>query len=250
MKEQNRIHKIFWTGGMDSTARLIKVLLSTKEPVQPHFVIRHEECTGHEINAQNNIRRAFGRKYPELKSNFLPTAYMNVDLIPRSEEIASQIKEIEQKVVVYAQYHILADYCHAFDIDHIDIVYERDEDSDPSQPNVSQFFDVPGPFASFRNPNAHLTKREAYDMAKEEGWDDLLKLTSFCRRPGKRGRPCGTCGPCGDTVKEGMGFRVPFIPRMKARILNPFRKFYRINYQKHDSHWLFKMIKRLFVKRF
>ena len=250
MKEQNSIRNVFWTGGMDSTARLIRVLLTTKAPVQPHFVIRHEECTGHEINAQNNIRRAFGRKYPELKSNFLPTTYTNVDLIPRSEEIASQIKEIEQKVQVYEQYHILADYCHASGIDQVDIVFERNENFDPNQPDVSQFFAVSPPFKSFRNPHADLTKMGAYNIAKEEGWDDLLKLTSFCRKPRRRGRPCGTCGPCGDTVNEGLGFRLPFIARMKARVLMPFRQFYRKNYHKHNSHWFFKMITRLFDQRF
>jgi len=250
MKEQKRIHKVFWTGGMDSTARLIRVLLTTKEPVQPHFVIRHEECTGHEINAQNNIRRAFGRKYPELKSNFLPTHYINVDSIPRSEEIAVQIREIEQKMQVHEQLHILADYCHASQIDQIDIVYERDENFDPNQPNISQLFGKEPPFESFRNPHADLTKMGAYQIAKDEGWDDLLKMTSFCRRPRRKGKPCGTCGPCCDTVKEGMGFRLPFIARMKSRILIPFRQFYRKNYEKQNEKWLFKMIKRLFEKRF
>ena len=250
MNEQKKIHHIFWTGGMDSTARLIKVLLTTKETVQPHFVIRHEECTGHEINAQNNVRRAFGRKYPELKSKLLPTAYTNVDLIPRSKEVEAQIRKIEEKVVVYAQYHILADYCHAFDIDQVDIVFERDEDYDPSKPYISDYFEVADPFKSFRIAHGDHTKQSAYNMAKEEGWDDLLKMTSFCRRPGKRGRPCGTCGPCNDTVREGLGFRLTFTARMKARILIPFREFYRKNYDKRNSHWLFRTITRLFVKRF
>ena len=244
MPDQAKPHHVFWTGGLDSTARVIHLLLSTGEEIQPHYIIRSEESTGNEIDAMNNIRRAVSKKYPELRPKLLPTRFINEDLIPRSPGIATEIKELKKKVKVHEQLHIMADYCMSSSIDHIDITYERDENIVPGELRVAQFFQVNPAFKCFFNAHADLTKRACYKMAVAEGWEDLLNLTSFCRRPRKKGRPCGTCGPCCDAVKEGMGFRLPFIPRMKARIPIPFRKFYRKNYLKHDSSWFFLTVKR------
>lgn len=244
MKGDETSHHVFWTGGLDSTTHVIHMLLCTGEPVQPHYIIRSEESTGNEIDSMNNIRRALSRRYPELRPNLLPTVYVNEELIPRSEEIALEIKKLKQKVKVHEQLHIMADYCMNSGIEHIDITYERDENVVPGELRVAQFFTVNPAFKSFHNAHADLTKKECYERATEEGWEDLLKLTTFCRRPRRKGRPCGTCGPCCDAVKEGMGFRLPFSSRMKARILIPFRQFYRKNYLKHDSNWFFKIVKR------
>lgn len=243
-EEKNSLHHVCWTGGLDSTFRVIKLLLTTNKRVKPHYVIMHEESSGNEIDSMNNIRRAFKKKYPELFQNLLPTDYIDKFAIPRSEELDAQVKELKKKVKVHEQLHVLADYCNAFGIDQIDITYERDENLEPGELKVAQFFGVNPAFKSFRNPHSDLTKKGCFTEAKKEGWDDLLKLTSFCRRPRRKGRPCGTCGPCCDAVKEGMGFRLPFASRMRARILIPFRLFYRKNYLIQDTNWFFRLIKR------
>jgi hypothetical protein len=148
------------------------LLLTTSEPVQPHYIIRHEESTGNEIDAMNIIRRAVLKKYPELRPNLLSTIYTNEDLIPSFKEIDDSIKNA-----------------------------------------VASYFGKKIPFQSFENPLEDMTKMDCYQEATDKGWDDLLKMTSFCRRPRRRGGPCGTCGPCCDALQEGMGFRLALIPR-------------------------------------
>lgn len=244
MNREVHPHNVFWTGGLDSTAHLLHMLHCGGEPVQPHYIIRSEESTGNEINAMNNIRRALRSSFPDLQSKLLPTLYQNEYLISRSEAIAREIRELKQKVKVHEQLHIMADYCKDAGIEHIDITYERDANLKPGDLKVSQFFRVVQAFESFHNVAAKQTKKESYFQAREEGWEELMKLTNFCRRPRRNGKPCGTCGPCCDAVKEGLGFRLPFSSRIKARILIPFRQFYRRNYLRQDSHWLFKMLKR------
>jgi hypothetical protein len=234
---------------MDSTSRLIHLLITSGEPVQPHYIIRHEESTGHEIDTMNKLRRAISGKYPEKRENLLPTIYTNEDHIPRSEEIASEIDKLKMKVKVHEQLRILADYCKMTGIHSIEITYERDEKLVPGILHVSDFFDTISAFDSFINPYKDMTKRAIYALAVSEGWDDLLKMTTFCRRPRRMGRPCGTCGPCCEAVKEGMGFRLPFIPRMKATVLLPLRMYYRKNYDKHDVSWFFKIVKHQFENR-
>ena len=246
MKVEGTAHNVFWTGGLDSTAHLMHLLLKNGEQVQPHYIVRSEESTGNEINTMNRIRRLVHQLYPAQASRLLPTIYRNEDLIPRSGEIDLEIRKLKEKVKVHEQLHILADYCWDAGIEDIDITYERNRHQEPGELFVAQFFHRTRAFKSFHNVLEDMTKRESYNRAVGEGVEEVLKLTSFCRRPRSKGRPCGTCGPCCDAVKEGMGFRMPLSSRIKARILIPFRQFYRKNYTLHDRHWFFKIIKRRF----
>ncbi len=226
------------------------MLFTTEDPIQPHYVIRHEECTGNEIDAMNNIRRALSRSYAEVSPNLLPTMYINEDLIPSFKEIDEAISELRKTMRVHEQYQILANYCKASDISKVEISYERDLSADQSKNAIASYFGKEFPFQNFMNPLEEMTKMDCYLEAKDKGWDDLLNMTSFCRRPKRKGRPCGTCGPCCDTVSEGLGFRLPFTSRMKARILIPFRQYYRKNYLKHENSMFFKVIRRRLEHKF
>jgi hypothetical protein len=245
MKEKEEIHHVFWTGGQDSTFRLLQLLSTTNELIQPHYVVRHEESTGNEIDTMTIIRRAAIKKFPEWRSRFLPTVYINGDLIPRYPEIDEKIEEMRKTMRVHEQYQVLTSYCKYAGIGKIDVSYETDFISNkPKNPIRSYFDSGKFPFESFRNPITEMTKRSCYEFAKDHGWDDLLNMIWFCRRPLKKVVPCGICGPCTDTVDNGMGFRLPLKSRLKARILIPFRKFYRKNYLKHETSWFFRLVKR------
>lgn len=247
MKEKQKTSHVFWTGGQDSTFRLLQLLLTTEDLVQAHYIVRHEGSTGNEIDTQNKIRRATIEKHPELRSRFLPTIYTNEDLIPKYTDIDQEIERIRKKVKVHEQLQILARYCRAFKIEQIDLIYERDLVVDEDK-RVAHHFGVSSAFQSFTNPLVHMTKRDCYLMAKDKGWDDLLLLSSFCRRPKKKDKPCGICGPCSDVLENGMGFRLPLIARMKAGIQLPFRQYYRKNYL-NQNKGVFKWIKRKFESR-
>lgn len=251
MKEKENVHHVFWTGGLDSSFRVINLLRTSGELVQPHYVIRHEESTGNEIDAMNNIRRGVTRLYPDIRPNLLPTIYINEEMIPANEEVDAAVEAMRKEISrIHEQYQILANYCKAYQIEEIDLTYERLTGGvSPATKGVSQHFGRTFPFDNFRNPHTNITKKKCYEQAKVEGWGELLKMTSFCRRPRKKGIPCGICGPCCDAVKEGMGFRLPLIPRMKANILLPFMKYYRKNQSKHGSNWFFMIIRRRFEHR-
>ena len=247
--ENTRVIHAFWTGGMDSTFNLINRLLTTRAPVQPHYIVRHEDSTGIEIDTMITIRRALLAKYPELRSRFLPTIYTNEDLIPRFKEVDTEVEELRKQVKINEQYQILANYCREFRIDRVDLSYELDLDQPPDEILVSRFFGNTAAFLSFFNPLEKITKPDCYRIAKEGGWDDVLLMTSFCRRPRKKIKPCGVCGTCSDTVKNGMGFRLPLVPRIKANLLLPFRNYWRKNKSKQKKNKYFMMIQRKFEGR-
>jgi hypothetical protein len=250
MKEKEELHHVFWTGGLDSTFRVLNLLFTTNELVQPHYIVRHEESTGNEIDAMNNIRRAVLRDYPELHVRFQPTIYTNEDLIPIMDDVVAAIEEIRKTVNILEQYEIIARYCRAFQIKKIDLTYEMFMDKNANAINAGTFFGTTFPFEPIANPHKDMYKKDYYTIARKDGWDKYLDMTSFCRRPVKKTKPCGTCGPCYETMTSGLGFRLPLKARIKYRILKPFRAFYRKNYLKHDHVWIFRVMKRRFEHKF
>jgi len=110
-----------------------------------------------------------------------------------------------------------------------------------------QFMNAPA-FKSFAFPVIDISKTDMDDIAREKGWEEIMYLTNFCRRPPKV-KPCGVCGPCADAVIRGMGFRLPFWSRMKAHLLIPLRKYWRNSYEKNKDKRLFRLIERKLVGR-
>jgi len=234
---------IFWTGGWDSTFRIIQLLMTTDNVVQPHFIIRDEGSTGIEINAMNNIRRLISREYASIFHRFLPTIYANALLIEKDEGIADEIEElIRDGKIIDPQYILMANYCREFNINEIELGLEV-YPGESQQEFLDMHFGEATAFKCFRYPIFHLTKEDMLQIAKQNDWVKILSLTSFCRKPLIKANACGICGPCIDTVVAGLDFRLPYGSRIKARIQKPFRVFWRNHYYKNQNNWFFKFVK-------
>ena len=226
MNEPTNKVDIFWTGGMDSTFRLIQLLTTTKNVVQPHYIIRFEHCTGIEIDTMITLRRMIVRKFPDVRSRFLPTIFINEGLIPEFKDLADHIEELRKLRIVTDQYQLMANYCRAFSIEHIDVAFIKNAHS---QEKLNLYKQCQA-FNSFSYPIVDVTKKDIFRIAKTNDFFNILIKTTFCHRPKKKISPCGICGPCNDAVMAGMGFRLPLIPYIKARITIPLRKYWRKNY--------------------
>jgi len=249
MTKSSKIIHLFWTGGWDSTFHLIQLLRETDDEIQPHYIVRHEDTTGIEIYVMTLIRREIIRVFPDVSSRFLPTHYVNEDLITNFEEINQQVEELRKTTRVNDQYRIMANYCRENSIINIDVSLDKTP-GQPAEEWLDEHFKGATAFDCFRYPIFHLTKYDMYKIAKKNEWDEILSLTSFCRRPHIKIEPCGTCGPCVDAVISGMGFRLPFLSRMKAKIQIPFRRYWRNNYNKKKNTKLFKFVTKKFESKF
>ena len=79
-------------------------------------------------------------------------------------------------------------------------------------------------FSRFALP-AHIWDIFKPEEAKEMedlGYGDVFRKTWFCHRP-VLGMPCGHCNPCRDAVRDGMGWRIPWL----GRKLYPFARLFR-----------------------
>lgn len=244
MNTSDNLVNVFWTGGMDSTFNLIHQLKTNNSLIQPHYIVRHEESTGLEISTMNSIRREVIKRFPEVHDRFLPTIYINEDFIMACKEVDNEIRDLRKTYKISEQYQIISRYCVQYKIKQIDISYEKDLHPLPAGRDLSHLFGESLAFKSITNPLSEHTKRDCYNIAKTEGWSDILDMTVFCRRPRRNSKPCGACGTCIDTVKAGMGFRLPIFKRIKAQALLPFREYWRSNYAKNQEKKLFKLIKQ------
>jgi 7-cyano-7-deazaguanine synthase in queuosine biosynthesis len=249
MKEAGKKIHIFWTGGWDSTFRLLQLLNTTNAIVQPHYIIRHENITGIEVYVMTLIRREIFNSYPEVRSRFLPTRYVNQDLIKTNNDIESQITELRKSTKVNEQYRLMANYCSEYGIKEIEVSLDKTP-GQTAEEWLNEHFKGISAFDCFRYPVFHLTKYDMYMIAKKNKWDHILSMTSFCRRPSIKIEPCGVCGPCVDTVNSGLGFRLPVVARIKAKLQLPLRKYWRNNYNNNKDTKLFRFIEKHFISKF
>lgn len=102
-------------------------------------------------------------------------------------------------------------------------------------------------FKAFSFPISELSKKMIYDISLKEGWDDILMMTSFCKRPIIKVEPCGLCSPCTTAVAEGLDFRLPLKSRLIAKLQIPFRKYIRKRYRKlKDNKIIIAIQKKLY----
>lgn len=208
-----------WTAGWDSSFRLLSLILIEKRVVQPHYLLRPEDSAGQEIDAMHRIQRQLFARYPGSRELLLPRKIIDVRAVPIDAGIQADYKVIKGRRKVPEQYLLLAAYSYLENIEGMELgVLGGESDL------FEEFF-----FERFTLPLKGFNKLEMLHVAKSAGFLDLMNLTVFCRRP-RDGKPCGFCGPCHDVVSNGLGYRLPFLRRVKATSLVPLRRYWRESY--------------------
>lgn len=253
---EGEVIDLFWSGGWDSTFRLLQILLIEKKKVQPHYMVWGGDTLGETINAMQKIRSKLFSDYPEVKKLLLPINFFDAQSLESNEEIISAFNTLEENRRIGIQHAKLALFCAQNNYDYIEQGTEKDShshqllkryltgyciDKDKSPKSIYDLFKY------FRFPLVEYEKKDMDDIAIANGWEDIMSLTWFCRRP-KNGRPCGFCGNCTDTILHGMGKRLPLKARVIAYLQLPFRKWWRSNYEKQTTG-VYKHIREILKHR-
>ena len=209
---------ILWTGGWDSTFRVLQASLTQKLEVQPHYVVDPERPGSQmELDAIATIsRRANARG-----ALILPLICINKADIPERQAITQALLEMRGEDNVGLQYDWLARYADTLGSP-IELAIHKDDKAhallagqDPAQNAVFRYFQF---------PVFDMTKVEMQSIARREGFLDLLELSWFCHRP-IHGRSCGVCGPCCYTRDEGLGHRISWEGRLREKYRAVKRRF-------------------------
>lgn len=218
---------LLWTGGWDSTFRLLQLLHDTDANIQPLYLVDEERgSTPREIDTMRKIRGMIEERTPKATDRFLPTdygSYRGTKIEPDHREQWEALKECGR---VGLQYPVLASYAEQNGIDRMELsvegransnstivnvlepLFEIEETAGGELPVVSEEADDPAAMLRyFTFPLIRYTKLDMKEEAERRGWMPIMKQTWFCFSP-TFGLPCGSCQPCKIAEKEGMGDRV------------------------------------------
>lgn len=242
-KGRKPVH-LFWTGGWDSTLRLLQLLLHYRLPVRTHYVVDPgRSSVTHEFRSMDRIRRALCRDHPWVRRLWGPTEIAELGSIAPARELTEAYRAIRRGRFLGSQFEWLGRYCKERGLRGVEVCVEPGLVTQPQVFPIAESIRK-GPYSTYRvrpgakGPMAVLIryfewpfldtpKEETWEKARKEGWGPYLVGTWFCHRPTPRGRPCGYCNPCGYVVKGGFGWRIPWDRRVVGAVARPLKNISR-----------------------
>ena len=247
MHENKHTINLLWTGGMDSTFRLIQLTAVYNKVVQPYYIIDpNRNSILFEIRAMESILNALFLKYPETKALIRPTIFKETHRISPNQEITSSYLRIKKIVDIGSQYDWLSRFCAEEGIHDMEICLEKSthddenrifnmlmKDMDKIETTYEGYFQIKASekgkdtyttFGNFRFPMFDLTKQYKYEYSRNKGFYEILDKTWFCLMPTKKMNPCGKCHPCRVVYKEKMYWRLPLTAKIRYHIWPTLRK--------------------------
>lgn len=226
---------LLWTGGWDSSFRLLQLLLLHRRKVVPWYLVDETRASSrNELLAMQRIRERLFQEHPHTRSLLAPLRRHDVAEIAPDPEITAAHATLASERFLGNQYDWLARFCKQQGIEraelaagyvggrihaalHAFVTSFRDGDHDsyrvgPEHRGTPQHL----LFGAFSFPLFELDKLGTARIAADHGWLDLLDLTCFCHKPRDDGAPCGCCNPCLYAVDEGFGWRIPRRNRIKG----------------------------------
>ena len=235
---EKEIRTIFWTGGWDSTYRMIELSRQDME-VQPIYVIDPErKSTAIEEAAMKKMLEAL-RNRPETKAVLDDVIVVSPEEIPENKEIDEAFEKLVQQVRIGSQYIWLAKVAQKYP--GIEIGIEKPAGEYNGCVVLIETF---GAFLQkedtfvldrtkateecrllFENisfPIAAIEEVQMVENVKKWGYQDIMKNIWFCHAP-VSGKPCGYCRPCQQKMECGMEWLLPKSAQLRYHLY----KFYR-----------------------
>lgn len=241
---------LLWTGGWDSTFRLLQLLLVHRVPVVPHYLKDPTRAsTQIELQTMTRIGDHLREAYPHTRALLQPLRIAAVADVAEDPEIAVALRDIRKRSFIGSQYAWLPAFCKHNAIDDMELGVHVDDKVQALLRSFAMEFEHSGGYRSIRVdprhvdsaefrlfryfsfPLFHIDKVGIDRQAEAEGWGAIMDMTWFCHTP-VRGRPCGLCAPCVYTIEEGLARRVPasrrvlsfFYRRLALPLKEPLRQ--------------------------
>ena len=204
--------RLLWTGGWDSSFRLLQLLLVEGAAVQPIYAVSLTRRTAMvELQTMERMRRALLARLDD-PSRLLPTTVVVAEQHPPRPELTALWTSLRRRVPLGVQYLWLAELAEALDWRGVELCIEKH----PGGPGPWEraVFDAPGSlndspeaalFARWSFPVIGLTKEDMGALARRHGFYDVLVQRWFCQDP-LMGRACGRCRPCSLANRDGVDF--------------------------------------------
>ncbi len=260
-----RIINVLWTGGWDSTFRVMDLIANHDCTVQPHYVADNVARKSWQVELATMEKiRAMCESEPGRFSGRLaePIVYWRGD-IPKLPNLAESYAAMRGISYLGPQYEWLASLAEFRKLPPLELPVHRQDrtfnilaenvelrpgwptDTFVVSPTAPEYLKV---FRYFEFPLLQMTKPEMEKAASKYGFGDILEATWFCHTPISGPRPCGVCKPCRYTIADGMGRRVGWRGMIRFYTVGTA-----LDYCPHDvrrwASWQWQKIQNLRVSR-
>lgn len=224
--ERRGVVFLFWTGGYDSTFRLLQAVIDEGRTVQPVYLTgKIDNCPTcqyyrknreQEFTAMKNVVTMVREKYPTLGDKILPL--VTVDTVPENKELSEvfhrmRLHNFGRRFNQYeAMARLATHYQIPMEIGTVGIEGEGDgnlpmdrwgvylrKNLIPKEEGKFGVKDPSSPVYYLRFPVAYISKKQMLEIAKKNGYDSILRKSWSCWFP-KNGQPCGRCPMCRSRV--------------------------------------------------
>lgn len=233
----SQIVNTLWTGGWDSTFRVLQLVLVHRATVQPHYIVDPERLSvRQELRALQEIRESLLGVDNSAAQRIRPTQLALLPEIEPDQEIHNQYAEMRSRFELSGQYEWLNRYAKQNQLTDLEMGFQRNDDaphfeslrahsaaagaadgsdtwrlrSDHGHPDLLLF-------ERFSFPNLWLSKNEMAEFARIYGFLEILEKSWFCHYP-VRETPCGACSVCRHVMDAGMPYRFTAMGRFRNRI--------------------------------
>ena len=244
---------ILWTGGLDSSYRVIELSQMAGIEIQPYYIVDPVRSSReNELNAIKTITHII-RKHDRTTANLLDVKLIQLDEIKPDETITASFCRLHDKHIIGHQYDLIARYAKQHNL-RFEMSLEKSDrskamnciltetklvtykDGEYEVHRIDPAYSTSDGIAIYSNIDLPstlwgMTKVDEVNKLKEMGHEATVRHTWFCHFP-VWGMPCGHCNPCRDSINEGLSFRVPKLGYYLYYIYKPLNTLARITHLK------------------
>lgn len=225
---------LLWTGGWDSTFRLMSLITNYSCQVQPYYLIDPIRRSWKiEIETIEKIMEACAKDSAKYKGSILQPVIVDREHFSEDMEIQAMFEALKTTRHVGSQITWLACFTKKEGIKNLEIGAHREDTAHFFlDGHVIEYNGFPtktfilGPnennnlllYKDFEFPLFDMTKTQMESIAREQNFSEIMEMTWFCFQPLKGVFPCGICNPCQCTIEEGMGRRVGWRGRIRYAV--------------------------------
>lgn len=211
---------LLWTGGWDSTFRLLDLVINQRRLVQPYYVISLNRASLIiELRTQARLREMVFADFPDTRERILPTRIYSAAELPLDPEMSKYFLALREKYPIGTQYEWLASFSKMFLESPLElsltyegkirnmlaasveqVTHQGLLNYQLNQLPQDRDFEL---FRHFTFPLFQVKKSEMADLAQVGGFRHIMQETWFCHKPVRQHIPCGTCAPCRALIEDG-----------------------------------------------
>lgn len=231
---------ILWTGGWDSTYRMIELSRMPVEVLPVYICGDNRKSESLELQSMSIILDML-KDRKETKAKFMPTKIIDKNTIPQNEKVTRAYETIRSTTNLGTQHEWLARYAyenpglelgtekgvpetsHIIDaIEQYGQLKEKDNTWVLDRENSTEEGNLV--LGNFEFPIIDKYETDMLENIHTWGYEDIMSHIWFCHLP-IDGKPCGMCHPCEVKMESAMEFLLPEKARNRYKFKKKMNRF-------------------------